>query len=124
VVTPLSCASPHRGPLDPKMVGLNTLRVFPGTRLAEIMGVGEHHEGFYCNYGVNEEFRKRFEASGLRISALGSEGEIRAVENLAHPFYLATLFQPQLTSVATGKPHPLLLEYLRAAARHTATARA
>ena len=118
VITPLSCASPHRGPLDPKMVGLNSLRVLPGTRLAGIMGAGEHHEGFFCNYGVNEEFRKRYEATGLRISAQGTEGEIRAVERLDHPFYVATLFQPQLTSVATGQPHPLLLEYVRAAARH------
>jgi CTP synthase (UTP-ammonia lyase) len=96
------------------MVGLNRLRVLTGTRLAEFMGGGEHEEGFYCNYGVNEEFRARFEAAGLRISALGPDGEIRGVEREDHPFYLATLFQPQLTSLAISKPHPLLTAYLRA----------
>jgi len=100
------------------MVGLNALRVLAGTRLASVMGAGEHQEGFYCNYGVNEEFRARFESAGLRISALGPEGEIRAVEIEQHPFYLATLFQPQLTSAATGKAHPLLLAYLRSARDH------
>jgi CTP synthase (UTP-ammonia lyase) len=119
VVTPLSCASPHRGTLDPKMVGLNGLRVLPGTRLAGYMGAGEHHEGFFCNYGVGAEFRQQFERSGLRISALGTDGEIRGVESERHPFFIATLFQPQLTSVATGKPHPLLVAYLRAVAEHS-----
>ena len=101
------------------MVGLNALRVLAGTRLASVMGAGEHQEGFYCNYGVNEEFRARFERAGLRISALGLDGEIRGVERLDHPFYLATLFQPQLTSVATGRAHPLLLAYLRTVREHT-----
>jgi len=101
------------------MVGLNALRVLAGTRLAGAMGAGEHQEGFYCNYGVNEEFRGRFERAGLRISALGPQGEIRGVERLDHPFYLATLFQPQLTSVATGRAHALLLAYLRTVRHHT-----
>jgi CTP synthase len=104
------------------MVGLNRLIVIEGTRLAEAMGAGEHDEGFYCNYGVNEEFCRRFEQAGLRVSAFGEQGEIRAVELDAHPFYLATLFQPQLTSVATARPHPLLLAYLRAVARHAPVA--
>jgi CTP synthase len=96
------------------MVGLNALRVLSGTRLAQFMGAGEHNEGFYCNYGVNGAFRERFEASGLRVSALGADGELRGIERLDHPFFIATLFQPQLTSVAIGKPHPLLMAYLRA----------
>lgn len=115
VVTAISCAVPQSGPGDPKMVGQNRVSVLPGTRLAEIMGAGAHDEGFFCNYGVNEEFRPRFEAGGLRISALGEEGEIRAMEMPAHPVYVITLFQPQLTSRVTGKAHPLIQALLRAA---------
>jgi CTP synthase (UTP-ammonia lyase) len=106
------------------MVGLNPLRVLPGTRLAEFMGAGEHQEGFYCNYGVSSEFRRQFERTGLRVSALGTDGEIRGVESEQHPFFIATLFQPQLTCVATNKAHPLLVAYLRAVAHHTAARRA
>ena len=116
VVTAISCTLPQRNPGDPKLVGQNRVRVLPGTRLAEIMGAGDHEEGFFCNYAVNEEFRPRFEAVGLKVSAVGAEQEIRAVELTSHPFYVASLFQPQLASHATGKPHPLIQAYLRAAA--------
>lgn len=116
VVTAISCALPQRNPGDPKLVGQNRVTVLPGTRLAEIMGAGDHEEGFFCNYGVNEDFRTRFERAGLRISAVGPAQEIRAVELTNHPFYVASLFQPQLTSRVTGQPHPLIQAYLRAAA--------
>lgn len=98
------------------MVGQNRVEVLAGTRLAQIMGAGDHYEGFFCNYGVNEEFRPRFEAGGLRVSAIGAQQEIRAMEMPAHPFYMITLFQPQLTSRVTGNPHPLIQALLRAAA--------
>lgn len=115
VVTAISCALPQSNPGDPKLVGQNRVRVLPGTRLAEIMGAGDHEEGFFCNYAVNEDFRSRFEAAGLKVCAVGPEQEIRAVELTSHPFYVASLFQPQLASHATGRPHPLIQAYLRAA---------
>ena len=116
VVTAISCSLPQGNPGDPKLVGQNRVHVLPGTRLAEIMGAGDHEEGFFCNYAMNEEFRPRFEAAGLKVSAVGPEQEIRAMELTSHPFYVASLFQPQLASHATGTPHPLIQAYLRAAA--------
>ncbi len=116
VVTSISCALPQGKPGGPKLVGQHRVRVLPGTCLAEIMGPGDHDEGLFCNYGVNDDFRSRFEAAGLRISAVGPEQEIRAVELASHPFYVASLFQPQLTSRETGRPHPIIQAYLRAAA--------
>ncbi len=124
VVTAISCALPQRNPGDPKLAGLNRIRVLPGTRLAEIMGAGDHEEGFFCNYAVNEEFRARFEAAGLRVCAVGPEQEIRAVELPSHVFYIASLFQPQLASHATGRPHPMIQAYLRAAAERAAASAA
>ena len=116
VITPVLCAVTHRGPADPKLVGQNKVRVLPGTRLAECMGAGDHDEGFFCNYEVNAEFVPRFAAGGLSPNALGPEGELRGVELREHPFFVATLFQPQLTSNHTGKPHELIIAYLRAVA--------
>lgn len=113
VITPVMCAVPGRGANDPKLVGQNIVRVVKGPRLAEIMGEGEHEEGFFCNYEVNPEFVPRFAAAGLRINALGPGGELRGVEIPQHPFFLAMLFQPQLTSKKTGRPHPLITGYLR-----------
>ena len=114
VVTPLSCSLPNRREGAPKASGAERLRILPGTRLHSICGSEDHSEQYYCNYGVNEEYEKQFEASGLRVSARGMQGETRAVELPDHRFFIATLFQPQLSSRPEA-PHPLWLAFLRAA---------
>ncbi|MGE5206215.1 MAG: hypothetical protein ACM3PW_11395 [Chlamydiota bacterium] len=48
--------------------------------------------------------------------AHASGGEARAVELVGHPFFVATLFQPQLSS-SPEKPHPLLTAFIQAAAQ-------
>lgn len=116
VVTPLSCALPNRHAGGPKASGDESLRILPGTRLCRIAGATDASEQYYCNYGVNAEYEARFEASGLRPAARGAQGELRAVELTGHRFFLATLFQPQLSSRPEA-PHPLLLAFLRAARR-------
>jgi CTP synthase (UTP-ammonia lyase) len=114
VITPLSCALPNRIENGPKGSGDERLKIVPGTLLHSVCGEGEVSEQFYCNYGVNEEYEKKFQAAGLRVSARGTHGETRAVELPGHRFFIATLFQPHLSS-RPERPHPLLVEFLRAA---------
>ncbi len=45
---------------------------------------------------------------------MDEQGEVRIVELRDHPFFVATLFLPQVTSSA-GEPHPLIAAFLRAA---------
>jgi CTP synthase (UTP-ammonia lyase) len=116
VVTPLSCALPNRHPGGPKASGEENLRILTGTKLHSICGKTDAAEQYYCNYGVNESYEPRFAASGMRFSARGARGELRAVELPRHRFFLATLFQPQLSS-RPESPHPLLLAFLREARR-------
>ena len=85
----------------------------PRTRAAQLYGAAEAAEDYYCNYGVNPDYRLRLEAGGLRVSGVGGEGEIRIVELPEHPFFMATLFLPQARSTASG-PHPLLRGYAAA----------
>ena len=85
----------------------------PRTRAAGLYGVSEAVEPYYCNYGVNPDYRLQFEACGLRVSGVGSEGEIRIVELPEHPFFIATLFLPQARSTQES-PHPLLVGYAAA----------
>ena len=95
----------------------------PRTRAAVLYGASEAVEPYYCNYGVNPDYRLQFEACGLRVSGVGSEGEIRIVELPEHPFFIATLFLPQARSTAAA-PHPLLVGYAAAVhARRKARAR-
>ena len=115
VITPVVCALPGVGEGDPKLCGFDLIRVLAGSRLADMVGGSELRERYFCNYEVNEEFRIRFEAAGLVVSAVGPNGEVRAIEVREHPFYVATLFQPQLTSKASGVAHPVIEGLLRAA---------
>ena len=94
--------------------GDERLKIVTGTRLHSICGSEDDSEQYYCNYGVNEEYEKQFQAAGLRVSARGIQGETRAVELPDHRFFIATLFQPQLSSRPEA-PHPFWLAFLRAA---------
>jgi CTP synthase (UTP-ammonia lyase) len=114
VVTPLSCSLPNRREGRPKASGGERLKIVPGTRLHSICGSEDDSEQYYCNYGVNEEYEKQFQAAGLRVSARGIQGETRAVELPGHRFFIATLFQPQLSSRPEA-PHRFWLAFLRAA---------
>jgi len=114
VVTPLSCSLPNRREGGPKASGDERLKIMSGSRLYSICGGEDHSEQYYCNYGVNEEYEKQFEATGLHVSARGMQGETRAVELPNHRFFIATLFQPQLSSRPQA-PHPFWLAFLRAA---------
>jgi CTP synthase (UTP-ammonia lyase) len=114
VVTPLSCALPNRREGGPKGSGEERLEILVGTLLHSICGREDDSEQYYCNYGVNEEYEKQFQAAGLRVSAKGSQGETRAVELPDNRFFIATLFQPQLSS-RPETPHPFFVAFLRAA---------
>ena len=116
VIAPLSCALPRRREGGPKGSGDEQLTILPGTRLRSIFGSADAAEQYYCNYGVNEEYEKQFQAAGLRVSARGIQGEPRAVELPDHRFFIATLFQPQLSSRPEA-PHRLWTAFLRAAIR-------
>ena len=52
----------------------------------------------------------------MRIGAIDGTGEVRAVERTDHPFFLATLYQPQL-STGPETPHPVLSGFVEAVAR-------
>ena len=99
VVTPLSCS----------LVGQrHRVHILPGTRAAELYGRDDAVERYYCNYGLNPQYRPALEASGLRVSAEDDDGEVRIVELDGHPFFLGTLFLPQMTS-SRDEPHPVLV---------------
>jgi len=72
-------------------------------------------EDFRCNYGVNSEYRSALEEAGLGLSGFGEDGELRIVEVPGHPFFVATLFVPQMRSTPET-PHPLLVGFATAVA--------
>lgn len=114
LIVPVTCAVPHRTEGAPKLSGARPVRILPGTRLYAAYGREEASEEFFCNYEVNPEYREALERAGLRVSAVGEAGEVRAVELPGCRFFVATLFQPQLAPLGE-RPHPVLAAYLLAA---------
>jgi CTP synthase (UTP-ammonia lyase) len=90
------------------------IRVAPGSRAHQAYGQDEVMERFQCNYGLNPIFRDRVTEGALKVTGVDVQDEARIVELADHPFYIATLFLPQLSSTAE-KPHPLIVAYLKAA---------
>ena len=87
----------------------------PGSQLDRIFGGEVAREGYHCNYGPNPAYRARFEAAGLRFTGFDAEGQIRAMELPAHPFFIGTLFQPE-RSALHDRRHPLIEAFARAVA--------
>lgn len=116
MIWPVVCAVPNRAEGAPKLSGASHVRIKPASKLHAIYGREEADEEYFCNYEVNPEYERPLAAAGLNITAWGPNDEVRAAELPSHRFFLATLFQPQLSSTAE-KPHPLIVAYLEAANR-------
>jgi CTP synthase (UTP-ammonia lyase) len=87
----------------------------PGSRLAEIYGTTQAIEGYHCSYGLNPIFAERLATGPLRATVHDLAGDTRAIELDGHPFFIATLFQPERSALA-NHPHPLVRTFVMAAA--------
>ena len=85
----------------------------PGSRSRGIYGAPEAEEEYRCNYGLEPGSRKLLEAGGLDAAGTDPVGEVRILELPGHPFYVVTLFVPQLRS-SPGVPHPLIATFVEA----------
>ncbi len=111
----MTCPVPNRRDGAPKLSGACKLRIVAGCRLAAIYRSCEIEEEYFCNYEVNPAYHPHLENAGLRLTAFGDNGELRAVELPDRRFFIATLYQPQLSSTEDC-PHPVIVEFLAAAA--------
>ena len=105
-VTPLSCS----------LVGKTmAVTLDAGSRIAEIYGRTQVEEQYYCNFGLNPAYERTVHDGGLRVVGRDADAEPRIFTIPAHPFFIATLFVPSLTS-SPEHPHPVITALLRAAA--------
>lgn len=97
VVTPLRCAL-----VEVKA----TVKLVPGSRLAAAYGQLQVEEGYRCRYGLAPEAKEAIVAAGMRVAAVDEEGEVRALELPAHPFFVTMLFQPERAALEQRIPPP------------------
>lgn len=76
-------------------------------------------ERYHCSYGPEPRYLPVLTAHGLRLSGHDEDGQARIAELPGHPFFLATLFQPELSGDGR-RPHPVVKALAAAAVAHAA----
>ncbi|EME60113.1 CTP synthase C-terminal region-related (seleno)protein [Amycolatopsis decaplanina] len=108
LIVPLACSLVgHEG----------VIHVTPDTLAARILGAERSVERYHCSYGLDGRHLDDLASNGLVFSGFDGEGDARIAELPEHPFFLATLFQPELAGDGT-RPHPLVQAFARAAVEH------
>jgi CTP synthase (UTP-ammonia lyase) len=106
LMTPLTCA----------LLGVRAkVRFTRGSTLHRIYRAEDSIEEYHCSHGFNGRYSRLLEARDLTIAAVDDHNEIRAVELEGHPFFVATLFQPEMRP--PGEPNPLVAAFVAVAAR-------
>ncbi|MFD8411264.1 hypothetical protein ACFV2Q_05795 [Streptomyces sp. NPDC059650] len=110
------------GPLACSLVGHEgVVRVESGSLAESVLGVERTTERYHCNYGPAPRHLPALTAHGLRLSGHDEDGQPRIAELPGHPFFLATLFQPELHGDGS-RPHPIVRALAAAAVAHAAAA--
>jgi CTP synthase (UTP-ammonia lyase) len=93
-----------------------TMRVHldPSSRVFRMYQRAVVQEQYYCQFGLNPDYQATIHEGGLRVVGVDDDQGARIVELPDHPFFVATLFVPPLTSTQE-QPHPLILAFLQAA---------
>ena len=104
VISPLSCSLVEKS---------GDILLKERTRLYHAYGKTRVTEGYHCNYSVNREYEPLLFGGSLRPTAHDLAGEVRAVELAGHPFFVATLFQPERAALR-GEVPPVVASFVAA----------
>jgi CTP synthase (UTP-ammonia lyase) len=111
-------AIPLISPLAVGLPGVKArVRFMEGTHLRNAYRSPESIEEYHCSFGLNGRYRRLIESGPLCVSAVDDQQEIRAVELDGHPFFVATLFEPEMSA----GPNPLVGAFVAACRRRQNT---
>ena len=78
-------------------------------------GKKEISERHRHRYEVNNDYREKLTAHGMKLSGLSPDGRIvEMIEIPDHPWFIATQAHPELKS-RPNRPHPLFKGFIEAA---------
>ncbi len=92
------------------------IEIQAGTFAYQVYGKGEAVERYSCNYSLNPEYQEQINQGKLKVVGRNEEGAVRVIELEGQRFFMASLFLPQVNSIAE-KPHPMIMRYLEEALR-------
>ncbi|KOV69280.1 glutamine amidotransferase-related protein [Streptomyces sp. MMG1121] len=109
-------------PLACSLVGHEAaVTIEPGSLAESVIGAQRTVERYFCKYGPSRHL-DTLRAHGLRFSGHDEDGQVRVAELPGHPFFLASLFQPELSGDGS-RPHPMVRALARAAVEHASAVR-
>jgi len=101
--------------LECSLAGRQMLLQFSAeSRVSEIYDSLSATEEYYCNFGIHPAQVSKLKSGPMQVVGADAEGEVRVIELPGHPFFVGTLFVPQLRSTPAD-PHPLITAFLAAA---------
>ena len=106
IITPLSCSL---------VEAFAPIRLRAGSRIAAAYDALETQERYRCRYGLRKELEADVFAGPLKVSGYDEDNEVRAMELDGHPFFVATLFQPERAALEGSMP-PLVKAFVLACA--------
>lgn len=104
LLTPLVCSL---------VEAVDSIHLLAGSLIAKAYETSEIREGYRCRYGVNPEFEQALLQHDLQGVGYDSAQGLRAVELKGHPFFIATLFQPERAALKGALP-PLVRALIEA----------
>jgi len=107
LVAPLACSLVEQS---------GEIHLEAGSFIRAICGGETLTETYHCRYGLNPAFQQAVQRDGLRFVGFDAGGEVRVLELQGHPFFVATLFQPERSALQEHS-HPLIRAFIQACAR-------
>jgi CTP synthase (UTP-ammonia lyase) len=104
LLTPLTCSL---------VEAVDSIHLRPGSLIANAYETSDIHEGYRCRYGVNPQFERELLSNRLQAVGHDRSGDLRAIELKGHPFFVATLFQPERAALK-GQMPPLVRAFVEA----------
>jgi CTP synthase (UTP-ammonia lyase) len=105
---------PLISPLGCGLAGVQArVRFTKGSHLHTAYGATESVEEYHCSFGLNGRYRRLIESGPMSVTAIDDQHDVRAVELDGHPFFVATLFEPEMRTPAS----PLIGAFLTACQR-------
>jgi CTP synthase (UTP-ammonia lyase) len=91
---------------------IGMIRIAPGSLVSRLYGKEQVEEGYNCSYGFNPQYISLLaNRPDIRIEGRNDAGDVRIFRLANHPFFLATLFQPERSSLK-GAIHPVIHEFV------------
>lgn len=88
-----------------------SIQIREDSKVYQLYNKNEIEEDYYCNFGINPDFKEYLHKSPIIISGVDQDNEIRIVEIPCNSFFVATLFVPH-SKAEKNKPHPIIKAFV------------